>query len=283
MDIYPEDFEPDYYARIQEVRSLLNGGPIGRSQYSFLGAMCGMAPAMFLNTWLHIIPDAAGSFFLTGGVGAALGYLCGLFAGRRAHRSQQAKKVTVQEINFISKSGADPLRVQYLDLISKLILMRSLQDISVEDNIRRAIKDIGFGITKLPKQPADDLLLDALTFQEEAARLAQEAAQESDLVVAASLQRQAAAQSQRAEAVSRNSSLARRNQILRQEMTEHIKSLTTMLSAADLGDNNSEYDLTALAENIQQVAIEAKSLTEAKQELVAALEEGQPVRLSIQG
>ena len=41
-------------------------------------------------------------------------------------------------------------------------------------------------------------------------------------------------------------------------------------SAADTLDN-----LAALAENIQQVAIEARSLTEAKQELASALGEGQ--------
>ena len=44
-----------------------------------------------------------------------------------------------------------------------------------------------------------------------------------------------------------------------------------MLSATALDDRNVSHNFIELAENIQQVAVEAKSLTEAKRELASAL------------
>ena len=276
MNIYYEDFDPIYRARIQQlqkVQSLVDGTfTFGRGSDGFLGAMCGMAPGIALNLWLHIVPDTVpGGFFLAGGTGAAIGYVCGFIVDRRKRSERGTDRVTALAIALIRQGETDSLRLEYLSLVFKLISMRSSQDMSAEESIRCALRDIGTGIEKLPAQPADDLLLNAETFQREASRLVIEATQESDPVVAASLQRQSVAQSQRGDAVLRNSALARRNAVLRREMSEHIKALTTMLNATALDDSNSGYSFIELAENIQQVATEAKSLTEAKKELVSAL------------
>ena len=64
-------------------------------------------------------------------------------------------------------------------------------------------------------------------------------------------------------------------------MAEQIQALKTMLDAMNLEDSDGGYDLAALAENIQQIATEARSLTEAKKELAFALEEGQSGRKNV--
>ncbi len=276
MDIYPEDFGPAYRVRIQQMQkmqSLQDGtSTFSRGWDGFLGAMCGMAPGIVLDLWLHVVPDTVpGGAFLAGGAGAAIGYVCGFIVDRRKRSERGTEKVTAQVINLLRQGEPDSLRLEYLSLVPKLISMRTSQDLSAEESVRCALRDIGTGIEKLPAQPADDLLLNAETFQQEASRLDAEAAQESDPVVAASLQRQSIAQSQRGDAVSRNSALARRNAVLRREMSGHIKAITTMLSATALDDRNISHNFIELAENIQQVATEAKSLTEAKKELVSAL------------
>ena len=299
MDIYPEDFQPDYCTQIQQVRGVLEG--VTRTPWSFIGAMCGSVPAAFVS--LYATPGVPLDMLFASGFGATLGYVCGFVVDRRHLSKQRTRRVTAQEISLISKgltatppprtlgdlakmvsaskSIPDALRIEYLRLASELVSMQPFQDTSVEASLRCAFRDIGTGVERLPGQPAGDLLLDAETFNEEATRLAAEAAQESDPIVAASLGRQSAAQRQRAEAIGRNAALARRNQVLRSEMTGHIKALKTMLGASALGDGGEGYDLAALAANVQQVASEARSLAEAKTELAVALGVGQESRGSV--
>lgn len=222
-----------------------------------------------------------GFYFLGGVIGFAGGCAFGSFLDRDSPKLRHAAKVTAEEISMVGRAETDPLKMEHLGLVFSLITMRPYQDPTVEQSIRSAIREIGSGVAKLPGQPAEELLLDAQTFKEEASRLTAKADRESDPVVAASFQRQADARKQRAEAISRNSALARRNQILRHEMGEHIQALKTMLDATALEDSGDGYDLAALAANIQQVAIEARSLTEAKKELALDLEEGQGGRKNV--
>ena len=276
MDIYPEDLDPIYRVRVQQMKkalSLQDGTfMFGRGFDGLLGAVCGMAPSIALNLWLHVVSDThTDAVFWVGGAGAAVGYVCGLVVDRRKRSSRHTEKITAREINMLRHGETDALRLDYLGLVSKLISMRSSLDISAIESIRSALRNIGSGIEKLPSQPADDLLLNARSFQQEALRLIAEAAQETDPVVAESLRRQSIAQSQRGEAIARNFALSRRNEVLRREMREHIRAISTMLSATDLDDSSDGYNFTELTENIQQVATEAKSLTEAKRELVSAL------------
>jgi hypothetical protein len=268
MNIYPEDLEVAYRARIQQTRDA------SRFPASVGWGLAGFLPGcLFLGALLTAVVHTDSAFYFGGARGAVLGGVCGSFADRDTQRLRRAEKVTAAEISLIGSNEADPLKIGHLGLIFKLISMRPFQDTDVEQSTRSAIRAIGSGIAQLPGQPAEELLLNAETFYAEAAHLAAEAARESDPVVAASLQRQSAARSQRGAAVSRNSALARRNQILRHEMSEHIQALKTMLDAVALDDNIGSHDLAALAANIQQVAIEANSLTEAKKEVAFALDE----------
>lgn len=277
MDIYPEDFQPAYRPRLQLIRSVLNGTLITGSIYSFPGAILGAAVGAGLITLWGVVFDRTFAFesLIGGGLGAVPGYTCGFLMDRNASRKKCARKIKGDEILLMRKEETDPLRVEYLDLITQLIAMPTFQDKSSEESIRSAVRDLGSSIEKLPGQPAGELLLDAGAFQAEASRLTEEANQERDPVVAASLLRQSVAQNQRSEVISRNFALARRSQVLRQEMSEHIRALKTMLSAANLGDGGENYDLAALTENIERVSVEARSLTEAKKELAFALETGQ--------
>ena len=282
MDIYPEDLEPAYRVQLQQRRTLdyTNKGLAieGRT----VGMLAGFLPGLFvLGAVFSAFAHTDSVFFLGGVAGSALGYLRGRVVDRNKLSKQHTGKVTTEEISLISKEETNSLGVDYLGLVSQLVLIRSFQDTTVEQSIRSALRDIGFGVARLPGQPSEELLLDARTFQEEASRLTAKAAHESDLIVAASFQRQADARNQRADAISRNSALARRNQILRHEMGEHIQTLKTMLNTMALQDSGDGHDLAALAANIQQVATEARSLTEAKKELAFALEEGQGGRKNV--
>lgn len=238
--------------------------------------LAGFLPGLFILGAVFSAVLHTDSVFIFGGVvGSALGYACGSSVDRNNLSGRHTQKVTAEEISLISKAETDPLKREYLGLVIKLVPMRPFQNATMEQSIRSAIRDIGSSVARLPGQPAEELLLNAETFREEASRLTMQAAHEGDAVVSASLQRQANARNQRAEAISRNSALARRNQVLRHEMAEHIQALKTMLDAATLEDGGDGHGLAALTENIQQVATEARSLIEAKKELALALEDGQ--------
>lgn len=278
MDIYPDDLAPADTARVQQVRGLLAGIHDGYGHSTFIGALLGIVPATFVTQWLTLAPDVT-TGLLT--MAAGTGYGLGCVWHRRARRSYRGKPMTTTEIDLIRKDETDPLRLEYLGLLSALVSGRATQETSEAASIRAAVRDISLGIAALPGQPPIDLLLDAGTLNTEAARLSAEAAGERDPVVAASLQRQADARRQRAEAVGRSAALARRNDTLRREMTEHVRALKTLCGAAALEDGGGNYDMTALVENIKQVAGEAKSLVEARQELAAALPQPEPATVAL--
>ena len=278
MDIYSDDLAPADIARIQQIRILAGPGG-GNGSFAFLGAVFGLPLGVVASIWLHIIPDAFGpdglggfeNYVIVTGAGAVLGGLIGFVADRTGFSKQRPKPITMIEIGAIRKDETDPLRLEYLSLLSALVSGQSAKEASEAASIRAAVRDISLGIAALPGQPPGDLLLDAGTLNREAARLGVEAAGEQDPVIAASLHRQAQARRQRSEAVGRSAALARRNDTLRREMLEHVRALKTLCGAAALEDGGGNYDMTALVENIKQVASEAKSLVEARQELAAAL------------
>lgn len=273
MDIYPDDLAPADEARVQQWRVIARPGDIT----TFVGALLGIVPATFVTQWFTLAPDVtAGLLTMAAGTGYGLGY-----AMRCSVRKKQREKpMTTTEIEAIGKDEADLLRLEYMGLLSALVSGRSAQGASEAASTRAAVRDIGLGLVALPGQPPTDLLLNAGTLNTEAARLGAEAAGERDPVVAASLHRQAEARRQRAEAIGRSAALARRNDILRREMLEHVRALKTLCGAAALEDGGGNYDMTALVENIKQVASEAKSLGEARQELAAALPQIEPAELA---
>ncbi len=283
MDIYPDDLAPADTALVQQVRGL--AGPSGgNGSFAFLGAVFGLPLGVAASLWLHVIPDAFGgfeNFVITTGAGAVLGGLVGFVADSKGFIKKRPKPMAATEIEAIGKGETDPLRLEYLSLLSTLVSKQYAREASGAASIRAAVRDISLGLAALPGQPPGDLLLDAGTLNTEAARLSAEAVGERDLVVAASLHRQADARRQRAEAIRRSAVLARRNDTLRQEMREHVRALKTLCGAAALEDGGGNYDMTALVENIKQVASEAKSLVEARQELAAALPQPEPATVTL--
>jgi len=272
MDITLADIEPAFHEQVLQIGRVIDWHPQGKWSKKnggiglIYGALAGSVAGMPEFIALHV-PSA---LFATA-FGAIIGYGCDYYIFYYLQRKHRTRKLTIVEISWLLKSATDPLRKEFLDLLADLISLRPVPDKSVEDSIRSAIRDLGAAIEKLPGEPAGDLLLDSGLFEEAAARLSAEALVENDSVVAASLERQSTALSQRAEVVMQNSALARRNLMLRQEMSGHIQSLKTILGATALGDGSGEYNLTALTANIQQVTIEARSLTAAKIELETAL------------
>lgn len=283
MNIYSDDLAPADAARLQQIR-VLAGPSGGNGSFAFFGAVFGLPLGVAASLWLHVIPDAFGgfeNFVITTGAGAVLGGLVGFVADSKGFIKKRPKPMAAAEIEAIGKDETDPLRLEYLGLLSALVSGRSAREASEAGSIRAALRDISLGIAALPGQPPSDLLLNAGTLNTEATRLGAEAAEERDPVVAASLHRQAQARRQRAEAVGRSAALARRNDILRREMLEHVRALKTLCGAAALEDSGGNYDMTALVENIKQVASEAKSLGEARQELAAALPQIEPATVAL--
>jgi len=277
MDIYSDDLAPADTAHFQQVRGVL-ARTVDAS--IFVGTWLGIMPVAFVALWLHLSTgDIAGLLM----VGAGAGYGLGFALRRSGRKKQREKPMTTTEIETIRKGERDPLRLEYLGLLSTPVSGRSAKEASEAASIRAAVRDISLGLAALPGQPPGDLLLNAGTLNKEAARLGAEAAGECDLVVAASLHRQAEARRQRAEAVGRSAALARRNDTLRREMLEHVRALKTLCGAAALEDGGGNYDMTALVENIKQVASEAKSLGEARQELAAALTPPEPTTVALTG
>lgn len=282
MNIYSDDLAPADAARVQQGR-ILAGPSNGDGSFGFFGALLGILTGMVASIWLHVVPDAFGGFVITTGAGGVLGSLVGSFADRTPRRKYRDRPITALEIGFFRKGETDPLRLEYLGLLSALVSRKYAREASEAASIRAAVRDISLGIAALPGQPPSDLLLDSGTLNTEAARLSAEAAGERDPVVAASLHRQAQARRQRAEAIGRSAALARRNDTLRREMLEHVRALRTLCGAAALEDGGGNYDMTALVENIKQVASEAKSLGEARQELAAALPPPEPATVALTG
>ena len=280
MNIYSEDLAPADAVRIQQGR-IPTGFTNGNGSFGFFGALFGIFTGMVASLWLHVTSEPFSSFMISMGAGAVLGSLIGSFADRTGLTKKRPRPLTGQEIDLLRNGETDPLRLEYLGLLSALVSGPSVREASEAASIRAAVRDISLGIAALPGQPPGDLLLDGGTLNREAARLSADASGERDPVVAASLHRQAQARRQRAEAVGRSAALARRNDTLRREMLEHVKALKTLWGAAALEDGGGNYDMTALVENIKQVASEAKSLVEARQELAAALPQPEPATVAL--
>ena len=286
MNIYSDDLAPADTARVQQVR-IPTGFTNGNGSFGFFGALFGLFAGMVASFWLHVTSEPFASLMITTGAGAVLCSLVGSFADRRSRKrcpappQYRGEAITTAEIEAIGKDETDPLRLEYLGLLSALVSGQSAKEASEAASIRAAMRDISLGLAALPGQPPSDLLVDAGTLNREAARLGAEAAEERDPVVAASLHRQAQARRQRSEAVGRSAALARRNDTLRREMREHVRAMKTLCGAAALEEGGGNYDMTALVENIKQVASEAKSLIEARQELAAAISQPEPAAVAL--
>ena len=131
----------------------------------------------------------------------------------------------------------------------------------------RPFATLGDSITGLPLLASDGTPDDPAAFQLQADQLGAEADAERDPVIAASLRRRADALHRQAETAARTNTLLRRNEALRQEIAGQIAALQTSLTALRVGGAQAVYELADVAANIQQVAIEAGAITQARSEI----------------
>ena len=161
----------------------------------------------------------------------------------------------------------DPLKRPFLDLVTTAIENSAPPDAESQKGVREAIRALGESITGLPLLASDGTQDDPAAFQLQANQLSAEADAERDPVIAASFRRRADALHRQAETAERTNALLRRNDALRQEITGDIAALQTSLTALRVGGAQAVYELADVAANIQQVAIEAGAITQARSEM----------------
>ena len=176
-------------------------------------------------------------------------------------------RFTVFEARDIQGSVTDPLKRPFLELVTAAINTPSPPDVEAQKSVREALRTLGDSITGLPLLASDGTQDDPAAFQLQADQLGAEADAERDPVIAASLRRRADALHRQAETAARTNTLLRRNEALRQEIAGQIAALQTSLTALRVGGAQAVYELADVAANIQQVAIEAGAITQARSEM----------------
>lgn len=302
MDIYPEDLGPRHCQQVLKDR-LLHGGkvwgssatppvsPSGRVQAKPESQQISNREAIggcfgLLAVWLvlyGLFHDASVWTVLTV---AIIGFLWQRKRGgqtttpspmQQGSAEPQAgtyarltePEVTQLQNSLVRNGGDDPLLGMYLELVWAVMhlapLATSRED--TERSAREAIRALGGAIEALPPQTVEGVPDSHAKLQAVAARLASEAAGETDPVVAASLGRRVEALRGQAETVARVRVLLRRNMALREEMADQIGALRTSLVAATLGGDDSGPELAGVAARIRRVASEANAVTAARVEV----------------
>ena len=175
--------------------------------------------------------------------------------------------LTAEEVWQARAGVTDPLKRPFLDLAIAAINTAPPQDVESQKSVREALRTLGDSITGLPLLARDGTPDDPAAFQIQAEQLGREADAERDPVIAASLRRRADALHRQAETAARTNTLLRRNEALRQEIAGQIAALQTSLTALRVGGAQAVYELADVAANIQQVAIEAGAITQARSEI----------------
>lgn len=208
------------------------------------------------------------------GAAGVWGWFCVVVQPRRIVRRRQrllfARPLTAGEVAALLPQASDALERSYLTLVMDVARQEIIPAVGLD--LRGALKSLGDAIDKLPATRVvegtdHDIMTEVL--RRTAAETLQAAQAEPDRVVAASLMRRVEALHRRADATARANMLVRRFSALRQEMAAETEALRAGLTAYYTGAHDVS-DLTRLAEDIQQVASEAASLTAAVEEVDAA-------------
>jgi hypothetical protein len=271
MDIYPQDLGPPGQRFLQErvlYAPVLDEAEDGWRAWIWTGlGLTGAGAAIAYG-----VAEATGT--------AGLGWLCfGLCTpvvaavtvtrrNRNAPPVNQARHapLVVYDLSSLRAADSDPFWRPYLDLV-QAALNTPPPDVEAHASVRLAIRALGDSIAGLPPPVAEGTHDDPAAFQAQAGRLTAEADAEGDPVVAASLRRRAEALMRQAETAARTNTLLRRNEALRQEVAGQIAALQTSLTALRVGGTQAVYELAGVAASIQQVALEAGALTQARSEV----------------
>lgn len=181
-------------------------------------------------------------------------------------------EITLLQNALLKRGCDDPLLGMYLDLVWAAMNTAPLaaEQAETERHAREAIRALGGAIETLPPRALEGIPDSLVKLQATAARLAAEAPDEPDPVVAASLGRRAEALRDQADTVARIKVLLRRNAALREELADQIGALRTSLAAAALGGEGGGpglAGLAALAARIRRVVLEADAVTAARVEV----------------
>ena len=275
MDIYPQDLGPEEEQSIWRSREAYapdSRPPEWDDFWSWpgwikSGVAVGAAGA-FLS---FIVGGVSGQAWLGGGLALVSGcvavYVALNLRVGNARPILRLGPLTIYEVNDIKSSVTDPLRRPYLELVIAALNTPPVQDVESQQSVREALRALGESITGLPPLAVDGARDDPAAFEAQAEQLSAEAAAECDPVIAASLRRRADALRRQAETAERTNTLLRRNDALRQEIAGHIAALRTSLTALRVGGAQAVYELADVAANIQQVAIEAGAITQARSEI----------------
>ncbi len=205
------------------------------------------------------------------GAGGAWAWLLSALCPRRIvagkHRRLYAQPLTAGEVAALLPQTQDELERSYLTLVMDV----SRQEVqpAASAHLRTALRSLGEAIDKLPATRvivSDDHDIITEVLQRTAAATLQQAQEEPDRIAAASLMRRVEALHRRADATKRANTLTRRFSVLRQEMAAETEALRAGLTAYYSGAHDIA-DLTQLAEDMQRLATEAASLTEAVEEV----------------
>lgn len=204
------------------------------------------------------------------GVSGVWGWLLAIVQPRRILRKKYRRlyqtPVSGAEVAALLPQTHDELERSYLTLVMDV----SRQEVQTASgaNLRIALRSLGEAIDKLPATrvvASDDHDIITEVLQRTAAATLQRAQEEPDRIAAASLMRRVEALHRRADATKRANTLTRRFSVLRQEMAAETEALRAGLAAYYSGAHDIA-DLTQLAEDMQRLATEAASLTEAVEE-----------------
>lgn len=262
MNVYPQDFGKRFEGEILDQRVPEPGKqPIVSTRISavvFFVSLAGTIIAGLLQ-WpiglpLLFVAVIAASLYIHSALGSY-------------GQEQRASPVTEYEIGLLRDSVQDPLARDYLALVKMVLSVPTPSGVAAEREVRGAVQALGVAIESLPLQGREIITEDPRGLQAEADRLGLETQSEPDPVIRASRQRRSDSLTRRAGTAARTVMLLRRNQALREEVTEQINALRTNLTAFSIGGEQSVQELASLAVSIQSVTIEANAITAARAEI----------------
>jgi hypothetical protein len=204
-----------------------------------------MVPFMMFLIWATLMPLILGS-------------------PRKAVRMADEKPLTVQEVEAMLPHTRGRLDRMYLHLVLDALRLEIPSE-SVKADIRAALRHLGDVVASLPADPVG--VRDASTLHKEAMEHRQQAAQETDSIVQASLMRQADALERRATVAAINDRSSRRAATLRREARTMMDSLRSVLVAYQQTAPTDVASMGHLSEAVQRMATDAQSVAVARREL----------------
>ncbi len=197
----------------------------------------------------------------------------------RAVIKEMHQKLDRNELIVLINTSGDPLATDFFKLVGATTQTSEAVSLQDAEKMRTALYTLGNSIAFLPlldvaTENADALKIGAQT-------LVQQAKIETDPVVAASFQRRAEAILQRAASAEYNNTVARRSQVLRDELREQIKALRASLTTTTLNSDHHSGRLADVAASIQQIAGQANSVAAAQAEIENTYVSPAPIPVSI--